>query len=156
NFSGAPMHDVSGVTGAAPIWREIVHRLHRTQASIPPEAPNGVSKSHVAFEPEIEPSRGEWFLRGTEVEVVHDLASARSTATVSPRIRYPADDAIIAADPDLPKGAERVVFEASPAVPGLRWRIDDGPLVGAGGHVDWRPQPGRHLLMLENEEGRLL
>ena len=28
NFSGAPMRDVSGVTGAAPIWRDIVHRLH--------------------------------------------------------------------------------------------------------------------------------
>ena len=25
NFSGAPMHDVSGVTGAAPIWRDVVH-----------------------------------------------------------------------------------------------------------------------------------
>ena len=32
NFSGAPMHDVSGVTGAAPIWRDVVHFLHREAA----------------------------------------------------------------------------------------------------------------------------
>ena len=32
NFSGAPMHDVSGVTGAAPILRDLVHFLHRDAA----------------------------------------------------------------------------------------------------------------------------
>ena len=31
NFSGAPMHDVSGVTGAAPIWRDLVQWLHATR-----------------------------------------------------------------------------------------------------------------------------
>ena len=32
NFSGAPMWDVSGVTGAAPIWRDMVEHLHEQLA----------------------------------------------------------------------------------------------------------------------------
>ncbi len=32
NFSGAPMHDVSGVSGAAPVWREIMDFLHEGDA----------------------------------------------------------------------------------------------------------------------------
>jgi penicillin-binding protein 1C len=156
NFSGAPMHDVSGVTGAAPIWRDIVHRLHRVQPSLPPAQPSGVSRRNVVFEPEVEPARGEWFLRGTETEVVRDLAGASAIAATSPRIRYPAEDTVIALDPDIPNGAERIVFEASPAQPSLRWRIDDVVLADSGGRADWQPQPGRHLLVLEDEEGRLL
>jgi hypothetical protein len=33
------MHDVSGVTGAAPIWRDLIHRLHEAEPSIKPIAP---------------------------------------------------------------------------------------------------------------------
>lgn len=150
------MHDVSGVTGAAPIWREIVHRLHRAQASLAPAAPRGVSLRYAVYEPELEPARGEWFLRGTEIDVVREAASAPAIAAMSARIRYPTEDAIIALDPDIKSGAERIVFEASPAVPGLRWRVDDGFLNATGGRAEWRPLPGRHLLTLEDEDGRLL
>jgi penicillin-binding protein 1C len=156
NFSGAPMRDVSGVTGAAPIWRDIVHRLHRAEPSLPPAAPRGVSRGDVVFEPGVEPARGEWFLRGTESEVVRDVATAGSLVATTPRIRYPAEDTIIALDPDIPPGAERIVFEASPALPGLRWRVDDSLLPDAGGRADWQPLPGRHRLVLEDEGGKLL
>ena len=56
NFSGAPMRDVSGVTGAAPIWRDIVHRLHANQRSLPPPAPSGVLRQTVAFAPPSSPN----------------------------------------------------------------------------------------------------
>src|SRR4029450_9067438 len=60
NFSGAPMRDVSGVTGAAPIWRDIVHWLHRADASALPRTPAGVTQQDVAFEEGIEGERREW------------------------------------------------------------------------------------------------
>jgi len=157
NFSGAPMRDVSGVTGAAPIWRDIVHRLHATDPSVRPAAPSGVSGVSVWFDPAVEPERKEWFLRGTEMTVGESSrsGSASSDATLAPRIRYPAAGMIIALDPDIPAGAQRVVFEASPALAGSRWRLDGATLSesDARGRADWTPASGRHTLTLEDSDG---
>jgi penicillin-binding protein 1C len=154
NFSGAPMRDVSGVTGAAPIWREIVHRLHTGDASSRPAAPSGLSRTPVWFEPPVEPERKEWFLIGTEMTVVERSGSE----SAGPRIRYPAADAIIALDPDIPPDAQRVVFQASRSASGLRWRLDGASLGEADvyGRFDWCPARGRHTLELQDAEGRIL
>ena len=77
NFSGAPMRDVSGVTGAAPIWRDIVHRLHTNEPSTPPRAPSGVLRQTVAFDPPVEAERSEWFLRGTETVTMRGNSAQR-------------------------------------------------------------------------------
>jgi penicillin-binding protein 1C len=61
---------------------------------------------------------------------------------------------VIALDPDLPAGAQRVVFEAAPAIPGLGWRLDDTPLADTHGRVSWVPAPGRHTLVLTDPSGR--
>jgi penicillin-binding protein 1C len=156
NFSGAPMHDVSGVTGAAPIWRDIVHRLHEAQASAAPKPPHDLVRRFVSFDPAVESARGEWFLRGTEQALVRSNSTASEVAAPAPRIRYPAESMIIALDPDIPAGAERVVFEASAAPPGMRWRIDESVLADSRGRASWAPVAGRHLLLLEDAEGRIL
>lgn len=161
NFSGAPMRDVSGITGAAPIWRDIVHRLHATEPSVPPSATPGVTRISVWFDPALEPERKEWFLRGTEMTVVESSVSGANNATVSgltPRIRYPAADTIIALDPDIPTGAQRLVFEASPPVEGLHWRLDGVALADtdAHGRADWAPAPGKHTLALVSLDGTTL
>jgi len=151
------MRDVSGVTGAAPIWRDIVHRLHATDPSVRPAAPSGVSRVSVWFDPAVEAERKEWFLRGTEMSVVESSrsGSASSDAALAPRIRYPAAGTVIALDPDIPVGAQRVVFEASPASAGSRWRLDGAALSesDAWGRADWTPASGRHTLTLEDSDG---
>jgi penicillin-binding protein 1C len=119
NFSGAPMRDVSGVSGAAPIWRDVIHFLHAADVPPPAPVPSGLVHESVRFEPPLEAERDEWFLRGTEMAVVKSSATG---AASTPRIRYPSPDTIIALDPDLPPGRQRVVFEAAPIVPGLGWR----------------------------------
>ncbi len=151
NFSGAPMHDVSGVTGAAPIFRDLVAFLHAGGA--PPRAapPAGLVRASVRYDPALEPEREEWFLRGTEMALVRGTGGA-----TTPRIRYPAADTIIAVDPDLPPGRQRVVFEAAPAVPGLAWRLDDAVLPDERGRASWTPRPGRHTLALEDATGTTL
>jgi penicillin-binding protein 1C len=158
NFSGAPMRDVSGVTGAAPIWRDLVHRLHATEPSTPPAAMPGIMRFTVAFDPAVEPERKEWFLRGTEMAVIESTGGAGRASAVSPRIRYPAADTIIALDPDIPTAAQRVVFEAAPAAGGLRWRLDGTPLANADsrGRADWTPATGKHILALVDLDGRTL
>jgi penicillin-binding protein 1C len=158
NFSGVPMRDVSGVTGAAPIWRDIVHRLHATDPSQQPVAPRGVTRISVWFDPAVETERKEWFLRGTEMSVIESNAGGAANApgtAATPHIRYPAAGTVIALDPDVPAGAQRVVFEASSGSQGSRWRLDGVELteVDARGRADWTPASGRHTLLLEDSGG---
>ena len=49
NASGAPMHDVSGTSGAAPVWATLMRELHRHETSRPPSPPDGVVRQHVDF-----------------------------------------------------------------------------------------------------------
>ena len=49
NASGAPMHDVSGTSGAAPVWAMLMRELHRYEASRPPSPPAGVVRLQVEF-----------------------------------------------------------------------------------------------------------
>jgi penicillin-binding protein 1C len=159
NFSGAPMRDVSGVTGAAPIWRELVHRLHASEPSTPPVATAAVTRVSIWFDPAVEPERKEWFLRGTEMSVVQSNSHGAGGATaIAPRIRYPAANTIVALDPDIPAAAQRVVFEASPAIAGLGWCLDGATLAStdARGRADWAPTAGKHSLALVDSEGKTL
>jgi penicillin-binding protein 1C len=162
NFSGAPMHDVSGVTGAAPIWRDVVHWLHRAVPSAAPRPAPGVLRADVAFDPPVEHARREWFLAGTAMPLVRatdrrDDADGEGNASAhTPRIRYPAPDTVIALDPDIPAPHQRVAFVAAPAHAGLRWRLDDAELPDRGGRALWAPTPGRHALVLVDADGTAL
>ena len=155
NFSGAPMHDVSGVTGAAPIFRDLVHFLHRAEHSVAPAPPAGVQALTVSFEPPVESARREWFVRGTGEAVVRASAARGGSDEDSamPRIRYPASETIIALDPDIPAMHQRVTFVAAPAAAGLRWKLDADTLADRGGRALWAPTPGRHTLVLEDARG---
>ena len=68
NASGDPMHDVSGVSGAAPVWRDLMSHLHQRGriASEPPVPPVGVVAQDLRYEPAIEPARREVFVAGSE------------------------------------------------------------------------------------------
>ena len=72
NASGAPMRDVSGTTGAAPIWAAVMNHLHKTQPSRAPQPPAGLVQTQVAFGPglmgamPVEAARAEWFVQGTQ------------------------------------------------------------------------------------------
>ena len=49
NASGAPMHDVSGTSGAAPVWATLMRELHRHETSRAPSPPDGVVRQQVDF-----------------------------------------------------------------------------------------------------------
>lgn len=49
NASGAPMHDVSGTSGAAPVWATLMRELHRHETSRVPSPPDGVLRQQVDF-----------------------------------------------------------------------------------------------------------
>ncbi|HTR09112.1 MAG TPA: penicillin-binding protein 1C [Paraburkholderia sp.] len=160
NADGSPMWDVSGVTGAAPVWAAIVGYLHQQLPSRPPPLPAGVVRTHVVFENAVEPARDDWFLAGTQTSTVAlaaDAGSARAAPSAhgSPRIASPADGTIFALDPDIPASRQRIGFErASGSPPQSTWRLDGKPL----GHLEriaWLPWPGRHTLELLDPQGNV-
>ena len=150
NFSGEPMRDVSGVTGAAPIWADVMSWLHRDLPSHAPAPPPGVVPAEVGFADAAEPPRREWFLSGTEPPRA-DALRARM-----PRIVAPADGSIIAIDPDIPSARQRVAFEVESADSTLRWVLDDVDFGSAARPVLWQPAAGRHRLALVDARARTL
>ncbi|HVY07856.1 MAG TPA: penicillin-binding protein 1C [Burkholderiales bacterium] len=149
NFDGSPMHDVSGVTGAAPVWAGLIDYLHRGRISTQPKRPQDVVASQVFYEGEIESAREEYFLDGTQVERV----SVKPPESARAGIAYPGDGSIIALDPDIPDGVQRVRFLAVPAQPGQRWRLDGESFGDVDAPALWPPRPGRHVLALVDAGG---
>ena len=145
NFSGAPMHDVSGVTGAAPLWQEIVNFLHDEDPGSVAEPPAGLIRSPLR-------SGGlpvmEWFIRGTEPT---PDPSSNEPAVV--RITYPPAGAVFALDPDIPSGRQRIVFAIQGRTEKLNWVLNGRPLGAAGEPVSWAPASGRYLLALKDGHG---
>ena len=146
NASGAAMHGVSGISGAAPVWRELVEHLHRGRPSKAPPAPAGVVSEPVAFDAEREPARDEWFIAGTEQgrqRAASQMAEARRFGITSPR-----DGSLFAIDPDIPPAAQRIRFEGEQGA----WVLD-GKRLGAAKEWSWAPWPGRHELTLLARDG---
>ncbi|VVE25632.1 penicillin-binding protein 1C [Pandoraea fibrosis] len=154
NADGAPMWDVSGVSGAAPIWHRVMDYLHRRTASLPPAPPPGLEHVAVQYAEHVEPTREEWFLPGTSQRTIA-LSALATKAPSGPlwRIAGPADGTIVALDPDIPPANQRLWFQVAAAWPkGAAWRLDGKPLAG-GARVGWLPWPGRHTLELVDAAG---
>ncbi|MGO4327739.1 penicillin-binding protein 1C [Cupriavidus sp. 2TAF22] len=165
NASGASMHEVSGVSGAAPVWHDIMEALHRSVPSAAPAMPAGVERVALRFAGDLEPAREEVFLAGTAMRVV-EMAGARPVAKAGAAaqdgvaaIASPADGTVFALDPDIPPQAQRVWFHAEgaggQAAPRVRWRIDGKPL-GRGAQLAWLPWPGRHQVELLDGNGKIV
>ncbi|WP_341887805.1 penicillin-binding protein 1C [Variovorax sp. YR752] len=149
NASGAPMHQVSGVSGAAPIWRELVTRLHEGRPSRAPGRPAGVVAQRVMFDGQREAARDELFLAGTEqarLAATAQLTPARPFGITSPR-----DGSRFALDPDIPPQSQQMIFEGEAGT----WVLD-GRRLGQGARLHWAPWPGRHELRLLDARGRTL
>lgn len=149
NFSGEPMWDVSGITGAAPVWAELMARLNYGEASPQPRPPAGIVKTDVEFA-DSGARRPEWFIRGTEPVSVRVAARAPSQ-----KIQYPPDGTIIALDPDIPATVQRVFFESSVDCEAARWVLDGATLAGSGA-PSWSPVTGAHTLVLTTKAGEEL
>jgi penicillin-binding protein 1C len=149
NASGAAMHDVSGVSGAAPVWQAIAAYLHAGAPSQAPPMPAGVTLQRIAFDSKREPARDELFLAGSERPLQRasgEVGGAERYGITSPR-----DGSIFAIDPDIPPAAQRITFEGERGA----WRLDGKPL-GVGERLRWAPWPGRHRLELVAASGQTL
>jgi penicillin-binding protein 1C len=121
NARGGPMHAVSGVTGAAPVWHVILEHLGGARNAL-----------HAVAGPAAE--------QRSPASASHGHLQ---TAGRPHGIESPSEGSVWMVDPTIPASAQRLVFEGAEG----RWLLD-GQLIGQGMRVVWIPRPGRHALEL--------
>jgi penicillin-binding protein 1C len=150
NLEGDSMRSVSGTSGAAPIWRDILMALHRDRPGLAPPRPANVSGMPVTFASGTEQARTEWFLAGTGQTM---LAQAPAAA-LRPRIANPVSGSVYAYDPDIPARQQALGVVVNGAAASHRLSLDGRPMGGAQDAVQLPLIPGSHLLALLDESGR--
>jgi penicillin-binding protein 1C len=152
NLEGDPMKAVSGTSGAAPVWRDVMMMLHAHHPGHPPARPDGLNAQIVHFANSIEPPRREWFLTGTA------MASSAAAPDVArrPHITNPVSGSVFALDPDIPMNRQRMGIHVAGAVPGHHLLLDRHDLGAAEANPLVFPLPGTHLLALVDARGRLV
>jgi penicillin-binding protein 1C len=153
NFEGDSMHTVSGVTGAAPVWYDLITALHGSLPSVAPDPPAGVSSLLTHFSPAVEPARREWYLEGAALTT---RESAALPDQALPKIETPADGMVIALDPDIPVAHQRVLISVHGAGRDMQLKLNGYPLRSPGAPQFWTPHTGVYRLTLEDAAGRTL
>lgn len=151
NFNGEPMWNVSGITGAAPIWIEVMNRLHQNDGSLRNKPPADLVKGEIKFPNVIEPARDEWFYKGTEPNSIH-----QKIGQFNNRIVYPPSGTIIAVDPDIPPDLQKIFFISQNNTEGLRWVLNNYKIGKVGNTFPWTPTVGNYTLALFDKEGRII
>ena len=147
NFNGSPMHDVSGISGAAPAWAAIMDALHPTGGESDPalQAPKpAAGLLRVDIQAPGEAPRREWFIPGSE-----PLAETWQAARPVSEILHPANGMILAIDPDIPPERQQLHFRARNPPAGATWQLDGVNMTGEA----WPLTRGKHRLSLIDTGG---
>lgn len=157
NASGAAMHDVSGTSGAAPIWSAVMGFLHAREPSRAPKAPVGLARTAVQFGPvapqpgspdprgggqPLEAAREEWFVQGTQqaffaIDSVAISAYPSSASGQNDAKKSAADAAASPAGlpPRITAPAPGTIIALDPDIPPARQRLQ---FTATGNAVQWR------------------
>ncbi|MNL40940.1 penicillin-binding protein 1C [compost metagenome] len=120
NFSGEPMWNVMGVTGAAPLWVEVMQWL---QKKYPEEI--------------------------TAQKLAQESQDAKPTRYPRAKILYPQNGMVLALDPDIPVKHQKVPFMADvPAGQKVEWRLNRKKISSSSGNYLWAPTKGKHHIEL--------
>ncbi|MBD3732043.1 MAG: penicillin-binding protein 1C [Sphingopyxis sp.] len=150
NLEGDSMRAVSGTSGAAPVWRDVMMALHASSPGKTPAMPAGVEVRQISLPGTREPPRREYFLTGTAQS---ELAAAPQAAR-RPRITSPVSGSVYALDPDIPLDRQRLAVIVSGDVPGYRLILDKQVLGDADAGQQILPRPGSHMLTLVDPGGK--
>lgn len=152
NAEGDPMRAVSGTSGAAPVWRDVMLALHARVPGRAPPKPADVVASRVAFTDTREQARQEFFVRGTaQTQVAAAPAEAHR-----PRFTNPVAGSVYALDPDIPADRQRLVIGVSGSAAAHRIQLDSRDLGPADHGEPVMPGPGLHRLRLVDGGGRIV
>ena len=152
NAEGDPMRAVSGTSGAAPVWRDVVTALEAGRAPAAPPPPPGVEARRVLFANGVEQPRREWFLRGTG----QALIAAAPAAARRPRFTNPVAGAVYALDPDIPRDRQRLAVAVTGAAAAHRVLLDSADIGAADATPEILPPRGLHRLALVDVGGKVV
>jgi penicillin-binding protein 1C len=142
NFNGDPMWNVSGITGAAPIWAEIMDYLHKDLMIAEDPPPENIVEKIVTNGSGTITSQ-EYFLKGTETNTNPEPSSSTINGISSPTM-----DSVIALDPDIPAERQKVFFEPKKFSKDLDWVLNDNKIGSASEILLWSPSKGEYTLEL--------
>ena len=152
NLEGDSMKAVSGTSGAAPVWRDVMVALHARAPGRVPAMPSGVEARPVSFAGGIEAARQEYFLKGT----AQSIQIAAPAAARRPRITNPVSGSVYALDPDIPIDRQRLGFAVTGEVTGHRLMLDRRDLGDAASAPMVLAGPGVHRLALVDPSGHVV
>ena len=183
NFDGAPMQNVSGVTGAAPVMHAVMEHLHERFGTSEFERPDGLTRAQVNQISGRRAGEGvaEWFVAEQlppmesrndfnadghvklGVDYAEWFASADNTlrnraaldvsAIAEVRVLAPLAGTVYYLDPDLPHSSRQVRLRVNAVA--ACWSSDTLECVARDGDVFVRLQLGRHRLTVEVDGQRL-
>jgi penicillin-binding protein 1C len=122
NASASPMHNILGVTGAAPVWRSVVDYLLN----------NDMDKNLFLSE---------------ELQKKYFLTESQSTQPQQfnkSAILSPGKSSIYAIDPNIPARFQKILLEANGPQQNLRWKFKNNFLTSNR----WSPEKGWQTIML--------
>jgi penicillin-binding protein 1C len=152
NLEGDAMRAVSGVSGAAPVWRDVMLAINSPRDSGAPPRPTGIERVAVRFANAIEQPRTEYFLTGTAQRII----AAAPSESRRPRITNPVSGSVYAIDPDIPPDRQRVVVTVSGAASAARLFLDQRDLGPASAQPQILAPPGQHRLRLVDHAGHIV
>lgn len=121
NFSGEPMWNVMGVSGAAPVWKKMMERLQELYPAETLPAEQGTQITQ-ADQPEKYPAA---------------------------RILYPQDGLVLALDPAIPAQNQKMPLVADARKKsGLMWKVNGKKLFAGRRDPLWTPERGVHRFEL--------
>ena len=152
NVEGDAMRAVSGTSGAAPVWRDIMLALHADAPGKQPPMPEGIEAMAIRFADNIEQPRREYFLKGTGMSVI----AAAPSESRRPRITNPVSGSGYAIDPDIPPDRQRLAVAVSGDAVTHRLRLDQQDLGDADTAPMIVPTRGQHRLALLDLSGKVI
>lgn len=153
NLKGDPMHEVTGVTGAAPIWRELMEYLYSKQ--LEQGGNNEILQKGFPKPESVTFKDGFYYIKGTEPIGKENPLENDSMQII--KIFYPQDGMIFTVDPDIPPHRQRIVFQSSSKKHGYSWYLN-GKVLTMNSLKDypWQPKKGKYKLEILDSNKKIL